>query len=94
VVADFIRTQNKTISSKKTKLKNWFACNYSNNLTSESPNQFSRDVLNKMGNYPCNSGQGDKNLQNALADMQSEAGFVLLAIDEAHARSRFCTVGY
>jgi hypothetical protein len=26
--------------------------------------------------------------------MQSEAGFVLLAVDEAHARSRFCTVGY
>ncbi|PLW42988.1 hypothetical protein PCANC_10021 [Puccinia coronata f. sp. avenae] len=86
VVADFFRAQNETISDEKTKLKNWFAYNFSNDLKFEESNQFSRDVLKKMETCsPLKYGQENEQLQKALADMQSQAGFVLLAIDEAHA---------
>jgi hypothetical protein len=56
-------------------------------LKFEESNQFSRDVLKKMETYKPlnNSGQEDEQLQKALADMQSQAGFVVLTIDEAHA---------
>ncbi|PLW29866.1 hypothetical protein PCANC_22532 [Puccinia coronata f. sp. avenae] len=86
VVADFFCTQNETISNEKTKLKNWVAYNFSNDLKFEESNQFSRNVLKKMETCsPLKYGQENEQLQKALANMQSQAGFVLLAIDEAHA---------